>query len=380
MPRLKVERGASSTSGLAPHLADEDILTPWPTRSLTLGPRIDEMRHHISLVERGLPLEIPFCPGSFPALVLPSQTESLFSTTGKYTAARVIAGDTSLSLRTKGMAFLERATYLAVRTSAGDFSSHSPSNSATADGPAIPGNEMMRPPASIGDCAPIDTSRLRNDFFQKFNDLDLALNTFHESLPPLRPEDFSTEVSTGPKVGADCGCDIDSSEEEFYDMEGGWAPIRSARTHSLVATNLLVLGATIQLHSILSESRPESHEAMLRAAMRVCELTAIISQQNPRNIILGGTLSMFISGRVIIREFQHVHDPTLSRGSPVSHNHEPQVLEHMLDAFRAMMQGYRRILDFYEVIIVLASLPWLHSTDVYPDSLVADLEKLGLRL
>lgn len=136
----------------------------------------------------------------------------------------------------------------------------------------------------------VDPERLNPDFYARFRELDVALQTFGNTLPPLTPEDLSDVVDPTYTSSLTPENDIDMSGEEFYDSEEGWCPRRSARTHTILTAHSLTLAASMQLHSILSETRPESHQRVLEDAMRTAEFSRITNDVDPRNFQLTATV------------------------------------------------------------------------------------------
>lgn len=117
------------------HCAQE-IATPWPLNSFQYGPRVEFMRTRLQLSPSGTPesptstTPQPFSPASLavplsppPAVqppVLAPMVICLFLP-GPDSAARVMVGDSGLSVRSRATAFLERSTTMARRVIAGDY-------------------------------------------------------------------------------------------------------------------------------------------------------------------------------------------------------------------------------------------------------------------
>lgn len=214
---------------------------------------------------------------------------------GPESAARVMPGDNALSIRSRATALLERSTSMARRVSAGDY--------------AIDGNDCYvhddeqcgletasygtritgGPPAS-GDEKIVDPERLNASFHTRFHELDTALQRFRSSLPTLTAEDLSEVVNPTYLASLTPENDIDMTGEELYDVERGWCPRRSARTHTIITGHSLTLAASMQLHSLLADKNPESHHRVLQDAMRTAELSRLTNDVDPRNFQLTATV------------------------------------------------------------------------------------------
>lgn len=227
----------------------------------------------------------------------PPMVPSLFLS-GPESQARVLPGDTALSIRARGVAFLERSTYIARRVSAGDFASNGggsfPDDSQRGAGSNRSYSGFGAGPTAIPTMSlsstndrTVDPSRLCSSFYARFQEQDEALRLFGSSLPSLTPHDFSQTPVALPYSPPN---DIDATGEEFYDVDGGWSPANSARTHTLIAGHATVLAASMQLHSILSETHPESHQKVLEDAMRTAELARATADMDPRSFLLTSTV------------------------------------------------------------------------------------------
>ena len=268
------------------------MTTPWPINSLSpTSPNGDENVRLLGLVSSPYPM--PTLP-------------SLFGP-GPASQARVLPGDTALSIRAKAMAFLERATYIARRTSAGDFTgkrgcqeifAHTFGDQGAAN---CPSKHRSTSPELLAPVGAADTSRLCDLFYVRFAQFDEALRTFQASLPPLTPEDLST-TPLPPAVAKAyiARNDIDTSGEDF--MGADWCPAQSPRTHTLICGHVLSLGASIQLHAILCETNSTSHARMLDCALQIVELSRLTLDVDPRITIVRVKFPF-----LIIPLINHVH-------------------------------------------------------------------------
>lgn len=214
---------------------------------------------------------------------------------GPDSAARVMVGDSGLSVRSRATAFLERSTTMARRVIAGDYAING-KDCFINDGEqyglstASYGTRITGGPPTYDDEKIVDPERLNATFHTRFHELDAALQTFSNSLPVLTPEDLSEVVNPTYLASLTPENDIDMTGEELYDLAGGWCPRRSARTHTIITGHSLALAASMQLHFLLSETRPESHRRVLEDAMRTAELSRITNDVDPRNFQLTATV------------------------------------------------------------------------------------------
>lgn len=257
---------------------------------------------------------------------------SLFCS-GPRSQARVLPGDTAISIRTKAAAFLERATYLARRTGAGDFTltggqgcqdtfSHAFGDHGypcAADLTAASGEcaAALGAPTHITYVGAAGKSQLCDLFYVRFAQFDEALQTFQSSIPPLTPEDLSTTPlppAAAKSYIARVQHDIDTSGEDS--MEVGWCPAQSPRTHTLISGHAMSLAASVQLHSILCETSPDSHKRMLDSALRIAELSRVTIEVDPRCfqlLTVVSLLNFLFSGMMLTMT---VRPPSLSLGPP----------------------------------------------------------------
>lgn len=216
---------------------------------------------------------------------------------GPDSAARVMAGDSGLSIRSRATVFLERSTSMARRVTAGDYAIDG-NDCFINDGeqyelPTSYGTRITGGPPSSSNEKIVDPERLNANFYTRFNELDAALQMFSNSLPELTPEDVSEVANPMHLSSLTPENDIDMTGEELYGAEGEWCPRRSARTHTIITGHSLTLAASMQLHSLFSETRPESHRRVLEDAMRTAELSRITNDVDPRNFQLTATVRSF---------------------------------------------------------------------------------------
>jgi hypothetical protein len=357
---------------LIQRLIFQDVTTPWPINSL--GPTTPNGNENIRLQDII----------SHPTPMLPS----LFSS-GPRSPARVLPGDTAISIRAKAAAFLERATYLARRTGAGDFTltgrqscqdtfSHAfgdhgypcAAGLTAASGEAA---AVLGAPTHITYVGAAGKSQLCDLFYVRFAQFDEALRTFQSSIPPLTPEDLST-TPLPPTVAksyiARVQHDIDTSGEDS--MEAGWCPAQSPRTHTLISGHAMSLAASVQLHSILSETSPDSHKCMLDSALRIAELSRVTIEVDPRCFQLLTVVPLTISGQVLIDELLLSRKPTPrccgTVGMEISHDHRPEVIEQMIQGLKTLLHALRRLRTYYFIV------------ERYESKLYQGVEKLGLEL
>lgn len=295
----------------------QDVTTPWPINSL--GPTTPNGNENIRLRD--------IMSLTHPTPMLPS----LFCS-GPRSQARVLPGDTAISIRAKAAAFLERATYLARRTGAGDFTltggqgcqdtfSHAFGDHGypcAADLTAASGEcaAALGAPTHITYVGAAGKSQLCDLFYVRFAQFDEALRTFQSSIPPLTPEDLSTTPlppAAAKSYIARVHHDIDTSGEDS--MEVGWCPAQSPRTHTLISGHAMSLAASVQLHSILCETSPDSHKRMLDSALRIAELSRVTIEVDPRCfqlLTVVSLLNFLFSGMMLTM----TGPPSLSLGPP----------------------------------------------------------------
>lgn len=217
---------------------------------------------------------------------------------GSASQARVLPGDSALSIRAKAVAILERSTYMARRTGAGDFTltgkgncqetfAHAFGDHGYPCGAGLTalsngyGMAVETPTHLLTHMGAAYTSQLCDLFYVRFAQLDEAIQTFQASLPPLTPEDLSnTPLPPALASAYIARSDIDTSGEDF--MEVGWCPAQSPRTHTLICGHAMSLAASVQLHAMLCETNSESHARMLECALQMTELSRMTLDVDPR--------------------------------------------------------------------------------------------------